>query len=366
MAIILWDETAPAGGSKIRLGDDRIRELKEQIRLRNLQGGRIYGQATLAEEGRNAIDAGGAGVGPHIYKADGSTLLLECKTDILTELGVGWKWTGAAGAQSKNFDETVVDDDIVGVESANLTGVKRALRALRIFESDPVDTAVNVRNGIRQNPNGRLPVFYAGGNLTVGAGDLASPAAGNHAYFGIYLDSSGVLSARSGTEVVYASTPVAPNFNSDENPIAIIVVRDDSINFSIATSGDNAYLILDARADTQQVGGGVSQLGQATTGVIVEQTNILESKAITTAGGVVMVIGTVYESGAGAIRISVGRSGAPIAYAMGDASGATNGATVVGFETRSAGAHTYQLRAASAGPTASRLWVAEIGPTSFF
>ena len=79
MALIAWDaayELTPAGSDAKSGGDDRIREDKEQVRRRFQAGGHLMQDATPALDGRHAVDAGGAGVSPDIYKSDKATKLL--------------------------------------------------------------------------------------------------------------------------------------------------------------------------------------------------------------------------------------------------------------------------------------------------
>lgn len=364
MAIAAWDETAPAGASKIRLGDDEIRNTKEQIRRRENQGGHIWDAGALAEEGRHAIDAGGAGVGPHLYESDGSTLIIEYQTNILAEIASStWKLQSASG-ETKNMHSSIMDDDLI---TSDAKGFKRHVQGLRVSESDPVDTLVNIAAGMQQQASGATVVRYAGGSLTIGTGDLALPAAGNHAYFLIYLDTSGVLTGLSGAEVLLASTPVPPLVPPGTTPLCVIDVLDTSVDFSLAASAPNAFLVEDYRVDSVPSFLGWSQIGEDTLSTFAEQGNIIVSKAITTTGGIVFVCGCRRRTNTGSdLEVSIGRSGVPLAQVSATPDPSVVGALcLVAFEAIAAGTYTYQLRANSTGGSAS-LWVAEIGLDSFF
>lgn len=82
---VAWDETAPAGGESPRLGDDRIRELKEAIRMRMRNGGHLWtAAATDTEDGRHVCGTENASGGPgtplagefYVYAADQTTRIV--------------------------------------------------------------------------------------------------------------------------------------------------------------------------------------------------------------------------------------------------------------------------------------------------
>lgn len=79
-----WDETVPAGSEVPKNGDDRIRELKLNIRERARNGGhrmQTAGATTDAKDGRHCCgESAAAGSGEatgtfNIYAADGSTII---------------------------------------------------------------------------------------------------------------------------------------------------------------------------------------------------------------------------------------------------------------------------------------------------
>jgi len=81
MALLEWSvafEATPAGTDAGSVLDDRIKELKEQVRRRFHQAGQCIQIATPNEDrdGRHAVDADGAGTGPDIYKSDFVTKLV--------------------------------------------------------------------------------------------------------------------------------------------------------------------------------------------------------------------------------------------------------------------------------------------------
>lgn len=80
MATRTWDssyESSPAGTDPKSQGDDRIRDLKLDIRERMNVGGHVWKDSTNTLDGRHAVNAGGSGVNPHIYKSDKTTPLVE-------------------------------------------------------------------------------------------------------------------------------------------------------------------------------------------------------------------------------------------------------------------------------------------------
>jgi hypothetical protein len=83
MALIEWSTTGfeltPAGTDPGSVIDDRIQELKEQIRRRAHQGGHLWTVASPnhTRDGRHAVDADGGGTEPDVYKSDQTTVLLK-------------------------------------------------------------------------------------------------------------------------------------------------------------------------------------------------------------------------------------------------------------------------------------------------
>lgn len=88
MTTRIWDaayESSPAGSDPKSQGDDRIRENKVDVRERENVGGHVWKDANKDLDGRHAVDAGGSGISPHIYKANKTSLLVEY-TDALIRL----------------------------------------------------------------------------------------------------------------------------------------------------------------------------------------------------------------------------------------------------------------------------------------
>lgn len=80
-----WNETTPAGAETPRQGDDRIRELKEAIRMRMRNGGHLWtAAATDVEDGRHVCGTENVSGGPgtpltgefYIYAADQTTRIV--------------------------------------------------------------------------------------------------------------------------------------------------------------------------------------------------------------------------------------------------------------------------------------------------
>lgn len=64
MATLTWDaayEALPSGSEAISLGDDRIRNLKRDIRERMTQGGHIMQDTTNTNDGKHCVNADGSG-----------------------------------------------------------------------------------------------------------------------------------------------------------------------------------------------------------------------------------------------------------------------------------------------------------------
>jgi len=95
MATRDWDssyEATPANTDKRHEGDDRMREIKEDARERLQQGGHSVPGAGIGApaattdnaSGIHAVDAGGSGVSPDIYKADLVTKLVTYTDALVT------------------------------------------------------------------------------------------------------------------------------------------------------------------------------------------------------------------------------------------------------------------------------------------
>jgi hypothetical protein len=351
-----WDETDPAGTDFVSGGDDKFRSLQEDIRERMKQGGHIWNQATLTDEGKHAVDAGGVGISPTLYMADQVTKLMD-PFDARMDLKASWPWQGVGGATTKNMTASVIADDAIEIDAK---GYKRSIEPLRIWESDPVDTAVNVKDGVYVQQNRLGTDYYAGGNLTIGAGALALPAAGNHAYYLIVLDSAGLLTARKGAEVLLAATPVAPDANAGDTLIGLIDILDTSVNFSLATSGANAFLVEDSRIDAFTSLGNI-QVGEESDMLTTSPGAAIHSQAITTLGGVVVIIAS-FENDSGGIRdYAIERTGGPVFARINNVADSDR-ACLVGAEKPAAGAHTYE--ASSDGSSRANLVIFELPATA--
>jgi len=114
MALINWTsafQTTPAGTDAMSVVDDRIRELKEQISRRLEQGGHgLYDDPNAvghgltpasANDGRHVVDSGGAGIGPDIYKDDGTTKLVTY-TNAAATMVSGSTWIGTNVTNGNN------------------------------------------------------------------------------------------------------------------------------------------------------------------------------------------------------------------------------------------------------------------------
>lgn len=100
MALINWTagfEGTPAGSDPGSVIDDRIQELKEQIARRLEQGGQILtddprgihaANSHSNRDGRHVVDAGGAGIGPDIYKSPTTDPDVNTKLVAYTDAGV--------------------------------------------------------------------------------------------------------------------------------------------------------------------------------------------------------------------------------------------------------------------------------------
>lgn len=87
-----WNENVPADTDVLSLGDDSIRQFKLDIRQRLQQGGQLM-QDSLSTDGLHAVNAGGAGIGPDIYKSDKATKLVTW-ADAGATMVAGSNWIG--------------------------------------------------------------------------------------------------------------------------------------------------------------------------------------------------------------------------------------------------------------------------------
>lgn len=346
-----WLETKPASTDKIKdfpaEAQARWKDIREQLN----SGGHVCdGTSPLTEQGRHAVNASGV-ASPDIYKSDRTTPIWQW-ADAAATLAAGYPLNG-----SKNIPEATMGDYSIGIDAK---GFKRALQEFAIFESNPVDTKVNVKAGVYFV--GAKSAYHAGGQLTIGTAPLTLPAAGNKAQYAVVISSAGTLTARKGTEVAFAGSTVSPDVQLNDNLVGYIEIRADSVSFSMVTSGVNAFFVRDGRTIIKVPQVGIVQIGQATSGSFVESSSVALSKSITTLGGIVLVIASAIVS-TGVDDLSIGRSGVPIASATSLLSGAL--VTLVGLEAIAAGTYTYQLRQDPGALTAARLWVAELNVTAF-
>lgn len=350
-----WLETKPASTDKIKDGPAEFQARWKDLReLLNAHGVTCDSIASLTHQGKMAVDASGTGVNPTVFKADLVTKILEF-ADAAATLLSGYKLNG-----SKNIPEATVDDDVIGVDAK---GYKRAVQALRIWESNPVDTKVNVKAGIYVKTGGKQVGYFAGAQLTIGTAPLTLPAAGNHAYYAIVINGSGSLTAIKGVEDVLANPVTAPDIRTEDNFVGVIEIKDTSVNFSLATSGANAFLVQDARSDTYTFGPGIVQVARGASGAAaVQQATIRLSKTITTSGGIVVAIARVI-AGIAIDNFSLGRPGVP----LNDVSvGQDEDSVLIGLEAVAAGTYTYSLRNSSgSAPNGAEIWLIELSKTAF-
>lgn len=246
----LWDETNPVGTQNISTGPTFFVNHQVDIRERMNNAGQVWNNANKALDGLHAVNADTlGGPGPDIYKSDFSTKIVQW-TDTQANLLAGYLLVG-----SKNIVEATLADDIIIDDSK---GYKRTIQALKVTQSSPADAKVNVNAGLAiDSRNGGLPKFFAGGNLQIGIAPLVQPAAGNHAYYTVVLipgasyATAFTLNAQKGTEVLIGNqaAPTPPNAFSNPIVIAIIDIQATSTLFTLASSGANAFLVLEGRAD---------------------------------------------------------------------------------------------------------------------
>lgn len=346
-----WLETKPASTDKIKDGPAEFQARWKDLRELLNSGGHVCdGTSPLTEQGRHAVNASGV-ASPDIYKADRTTPIWQW-ADAGATLLANYPLTG-----SKNIPEATIGDYAIGVDAK---GFKRALQEFAVFESNPVDTKVNVKAGVYFV--GARSFYHAGGQLTIGTAPLTLPAAGNKVQYAIVINSLGTLTARKGTEVAFAGTTVSPDVQLNDNLIGYIEIRADSVSFSMAASGANAFFVRDSRTIIKVPQVGIVQVTQASSGSFVESSIVDLSKSITTLGGLVLVIASVIPDLAIA-DLSIGRAGVPLASATSLLSGQL--VTLIGLEAIAAGTYTYQLRRDSGSLTAARLWVTELNVTAF-
>lgn len=106
-----WNSTfkdIPAGSDARSNGDDVIRELKLAIQEREKLGGHIWVDAasSTTHDGKHAVNAGGAGVSPDIYKADKTTKLV-AYTDTDITFNENLKFAATKGLDPAGADDAV-------------------------------------------------------------------------------------------------------------------------------------------------------------------------------------------------------------------------------------------------------------------
>jgi hypothetical protein len=91
MATRTWDaayEAIPAGSEQISLGDDRIRNLKVDVRERFSQGGHVIQDTTNSNDGKHAVNADGSGKF-RVFRADKTTEIITTTDSVVTIQGTG-------------------------------------------------------------------------------------------------------------------------------------------------------------------------------------------------------------------------------------------------------------------------------------
>jgi hypothetical protein len=114
MALVEWNAAYEAlfGSSLKSVLDNKISDEREQIRRRLQQGGQLMQEASPneARDGRHCVGVGGD-LGPHIYKADKTTKLVDY-TDTGAAMVAGSNWTGGNVTTGNNpghaHDSTIV------------------------------------------------------------------------------------------------------------------------------------------------------------------------------------------------------------------------------------------------------------------
>jgi len=315
-----WLETKPASTDKIKDAPAEFQLRWQDVRERWNAGGVVCDAASpLAEQGRHAVDASGV-ASPDIFKSDRVTPIIEWENAAAT-LASGYVLNG-----SKNIPEATVGDFAIGLDAK---GYKRAIQEFAIFESNPVDTKVNVKAGIYLV--GQKSAYHAGGQLTIGTAPLTLPAGGNKAQYAIVVDKTGTLTARKGTEVAFAGSTTSPDASSEDTLLGYIEIRADSISFSMAASGVNAFFVRDGRTIAPRLV--AEQAAQGTVGITTANPAgvFFASKTITTKGGAVLVLITTDGS-----FTRLNRDGTNLFDGFSD--------SAAFIDTPSAGAHTYELR----------------------
>lgn len=87
-----WNEATPADPDALSQGAAAIRTFKIDVRQRMQQGGVLW-LDSLSTDGLHAVNAGGAGVGPDIYKSDKATKLVTW-ADTGATMVAGATWIG--------------------------------------------------------------------------------------------------------------------------------------------------------------------------------------------------------------------------------------------------------------------------------
>lgn len=331
-----WAETKPATTDKIKDGPAEFQLRWQDIRERLNNAGIVCdGTSALAEQGRQAVLASGV-ASPDIYKADRVTKIVSW-ADAAATLLADYKFNG-----SKNIPEATIDDYAIGLDAK---GYKRAIQEFATFQSNPVDTKVNVKAGVYFV--GTKSAYHAGGLLTVGTAPLTLPAAGNKAQYALVIDNAGALNARKGAEVLFASSTVSPEVNPGDNLIGYIEIRADSVNFSMAASGVNAFFVRDGRSVVRGLGVTVTSTADITG---ANAAGLSATKSVTTGGGVLLIIGTVVMGAIGANLVTVDRGGTNVArLAFTLSAGNSDPTTIVATDVPAAGTYTYNLRSDPAG-----------------
>jgi hypothetical protein len=326
-----WLETKPASTDKIKDFPAEAQARWKDIRELFNSGGHVCdGASPLSEQGRHAVNASGI-ASPDIYKADRVTKIFGW-ADAGATILAGYPLTG-----SKNIPEVTLDDYCIGVD---VKGYQRAVQEFAIFESNPVDTLINVKAGIYFV--GTKSAYHAGGTLAVGSAPLTLPSAGNKAQYAIVINNVGTLTARKGAEVAFAGSTVSPEIQPGDNLIGYVEIRADSVSFSMATSGVNAFFVRDGRS---VVKGSVAVAISATSAVTgANESSTLASKSVTTGGGILLIIGRSH-GGATSANLSIDRGGTNIARL-------SNGGyahTIFAVDSPAAGTYTYNLKSDDAG-----------------
>lgn len=171
MATRDWDDLAPASGDPVAEGDDRIRDTRVDIRERLIQGGHFQtdsarGATNQNTDGRHVVDVGPDG-GPHVYKADNSTKLIDFDTPDAVDMS-----NASAGVLGPNItSETDPGHLHVGTVALKVSGTIVSATTLRASWRVPKGiTFTRMSINVFQAP--------VGAPLTVTARRLNTPAIG--------------------------------------------------------------------------------------------------------------------------------------------------------------------------------------------